>query len=88
MINETTIMITNLDNVDWNIFDLVGIVQDEGFLKEDGVDEVVALDPCEGCSKVQVVGLLDVGGVRKKLAGSHLPQGPLLGSCSPDQMTR
>ena len=86
MINETTIMITNLYNVDWNVFDLVGIVQDEGFFEEDGVDKVVALDPCEGRCEVKVVSLLNVGGVGKKLAGSHLPQGPLLGSCSPNQM--
>ena len=80
-------MITNLYNVDRNVFDLVGIVEDEGLLEEDGVDKVVALDAREGRREVEVVGLPDVGGVGEELAGSHLPQGPLLGSRSPEQMT-
>merc|ERR1719402_274219 len=44
---------------------------------------LTALYPGEGGRKVEVVRLVHVLGVGEQLARAHLPQAPLLGSCSP-----
>ena len=49
---------TDLSNVDGDILESVGLLEDISILNKELVHEVVALDPREGGRKVQVVCLL------------------------------
>merc|ERR1711936_1460908 len=79
--DRTNHIVAALHDMHRDFRQLGSIFQNVRLLNKYPIHKVVALDARERSSKVEIIGLVNVGGVRDELAGAHFPQAPLLGSC-------